>query len=83
MEVLARRVEYGHIDAACNQPTLPIHCCTCLGGAKGDLGMLMTGSPHQPLGVSDGRILLLKKLLLQIMSQTGNCVKDGEVSYSF
>ena len=83
MEVLERRVEYGHVYGACNQPKLLIHCCTCLGGAKGDLGMLMTGSPHRPLGVSDGRILLIKKLLLQIMSQTGNRVKDGEVSYSF
>lgn len=79
MKVLERCVEYGHTDAVCKQPKLPIHCCTCLCGAKGDLGMSMTGSPHQPLGVSDGRILLIKKLLLQIMSQTGNCVKESQL----
>lgn len=78
MNVLARRVGYGHTDAVGSQPTLPIHCCTCLCSAKGDSGILTTGSPHRPLTVSDGRILLIKKLLLQMMSQSGNCVKDSQ-----
>ena len=39
----------------------------------------MTGSPRQ-LSVSEGRTILIKKLLSQILSHTGHCVKENQLA---
>ena len=77
-EVLEKKSKYGHENAACRQsPNTAdyyIHSCIFVDDDQG-----VKGSPHcrRQLSVTEGRILLIEKLILSILHGAGYKTQDS------
>lgn len=72
-EVLVKHSHYGHHDTACTETVALTDYCTFNDDSQ------MTGSPRQ-LSVSEGRMILIKKLLSRILNHTGHYIKESQLA---
>ena len=74
-ELLDNPSKYGLLDTTSRHPMLITDYFT----RPGDNGPGTTGSHqyHQQLSVSEGRLLLVKKLIIHVLKKTGHRVKEG------
>lgn len=76
-EVLDRCSGYGHQAMICTIPTVLTDHCTCPCSVGVESGV--TGFSYRQLSVSDGRMILIKKLIVQILRRNGHCVKESQL----
>lgn len=77
-KLLETNSEYGLRDATSTHMTLVTHYLTSPEGD--DPGMTGSHSPQHQLSVSEGRLLLIKKLLIRILKKTGHSVKECQLT---